>query len=235
MKVWLCSAFILLSMTSLSFGEWQAGSQALTLLAGGGFSGSEYDQDVTGDPNKREKVADPGAAIGAQYLYFAKSEPTLGFGVEILKSALQEHASSDLLKDYNTWTRFQPTTFLALAKLAFGQGRINPYLFGGLGFHRTTFFWDLQPTDTVWPDTGTQERRRIIDDTGTGFAGAAGMGVDIFLTRSFFVGAEARGTYLGKAGYSTTAQAADVGLTGEARGDFLTFNLLGRIGLRFGA
>lgn len=237
MKTLTWSAVVLLSMTSLSFGELSAGSQTLTLVAGGGFSGSEFDHDISGNSNKHEKIASPGGAFGAQYVYYLRSAPAVGLGLDILNSSLQEHFADSLSTQYNFRTRFQPTTVLAVAKLAFGQGRIHPYLFGGIGFHRTSFYWDFQPKgSTTWFDTNTQDNRRIVEGTATGFAGAGGIGVDIFLTPSVFLGAEGRGTYLGTATYPLTAQARALGFSGsDPRGDFVSFNLLACIGVKFGA
>ncbi len=59
--------------------------------------------------------------------------------------------------------------------------------------------------------------------------------MDIFLTPSLFVGAEARGTYLGTATYPITPEGRALGFSGsDPRADFVSFNLLGRIGFKFG-
>ena len=236
MKTPAWSLYLLLSMAAVSYGELAAGSQTLSIMAGGGFSGSEFDKDVSGNTNHHEKIANPGGAFGAQYLYYVRSGPALGVGLDILRSSLREHLADSLSTQYDFRTRFQPTAVLAIAKLAFGQGRIHPYLFGGIGFHRTTFYWDFQPKNgTTWFDTQTADNRRIVEGTGTGFAGAGGAGMDIFLTPSIFIGAEARGTYLGTATYPITAEGRALGFSGsDPRGDFVVFNLLGRVGVKFG-
>jgi len=60
--------------------------------------------------------------------------------------------------------------------------------------------------------------------------------MDLFLTESWFVGGEARGTYLGDADYSLTSQARpSIGATESPRGDIISFNLLARVGIKFGA
>jgi opacity protein-like surface antigen len=239
MKSLALSALIVCGAASLSMAEINGGSNTLSLMVGGGFSGSQFEQQNPSDSNNtiKERVAAPGAAIGAQFVHFLSARPNIGLGIDVLRSSLQEEDSSTINPTYNTKSRFQPTTVMALAKVTFGEGKIHPYLFGAMGFHRNSFYLDFEPKTTSpgWSDTGTRETRRFIDNTVTGFAGGAGIGMDISLTSNLFIGAEARGTYLGSGDYGTTAQAKALGLMGPARADFVTFNLLARVGVKFGA
>src|SRR5579864_2971210 len=112
MKSLLLSVLMVGGAISLSRAEPNGGSNTLSLLVGGGFSGSEFKQQNPSDPNNeiKERVGAPGVAFGAQFVHFLAAKPNLGLGIDVLRSGLQEQDSSDLSTGYNTKSRFQPTT-----------------------------------------------------------------------------------------------------------------------------
>jgi opacity protein-like surface antigen len=236
MKKILCAGFLMLMGAGIAFGELKAGSQTLSIQAGGGSSSNEYNWQGTGAATNvsNQKATDPGGAVGGQYIYYLSSKPTFGIGADINYTFLQGRETGEVLQDFSTGTRFRPLTVLSIAKLTFGPGRLHPYLFGGLGFHQTSFLLQLTPKPgQVWSDTGTSETRRTVDGTGTGFAAAVGFGLDMFVSPNVFVGAEVRGTHLGTANYGHTAAGTALGM-GDLKGSINLTNYLVRIGTKFG-
>ena len=207
------------------------GSLMVAAFGGAGFSSSKLDLGNTGGD---DFIAKGGGASGAQVVYFFKDQPAIGFGIDGSYTHLRDRDTTDLVFGANAKSHLNSTVILAIAKLAYPTGHVRPYVFGGLGTHRSTVFTTAQPfAPYAWSDTSTSENRVLIDETRTSLAIGYGVGLDVFLTDEFFVGAEYRGIFLAHRDFDQTAGATSAGLRFEDNSLDVEALLL-RIGVKFG-
>jgi opacity protein-like surface antigen len=221
-----------LTIASMPVGaETGKGSLQLAAFGGLGFSGSKYDLGVTGGD---QPVARGGGTSGGQMVYFFRGQPVLGIGIDGSYTNLLDRDTTDLVRSANASSHLSSTVILAIAKLAYPTGHVRPYIFGGLGTHRTTAFVSAQPfAPFTWSDTGTSENRVLLDETKTSLAVGYGLGLDVFFTDEVFVGMEYRGAILAHNHFDTTASARSAGLNFE-NGGLDVQALLFRAGVKFG-
>ena len=208
------------------------GSFQVAAFGGLGFSSSKYDLGVTGG---EEPVAKGGGAAGGQAIYFFRSQPALGIGIDGSYTHLNNRDTTDLVRGANATTHLNSTVIMVIGKLAYPTGHVRPYVFGGLGTHRTTAFVSAQPfAPFTWTDTGTSESRVLLDETKTSLAVGYGLGLDVFFTDEFFTGLEYRGTFLAHKDFDETAGARSDGLSFKD-GSLNAQALLLKIGVKFGS
>jgi opacity protein-like surface antigen len=207
------------------------GSLQIAAFGGLGFSSSKYDLGITGG---EEPVAKGGGTAGGQLVYFFKDQPVLGIGIDGSYTHLSDRDTIDLVRGANATSHLSSTVILAIAKLAYPTGHVRPYVFGGMGTHRTTAFVSAQPfAPFTWNDTPTTENRVLLDETKTSLAVGYGVGLDVFFTDEVFVGMEYRGIFLAHRDFDETAGASSDGLSFE-RGSLNVQALLFRAGVKFG-
>ncbi len=230
--------FILLALLTLVTPLWAdylPGSQTLNVQFGGGGSDNEFEWSDIRPDGRDVEATDGGGALGGQYIYYVTAQPAIGLGIDISHNFLGDHSERGIFPNLDSNSHFRPTTFLAMAKLAYPKGALRPYVFAGVGVHNTHFLLELTPNGATWSDTGTAETRKIMDGSASAAAVAYGVGADWFPAARdhFFLGLELRGNYLASADYGVTAQGRAAGFT-NANGDLSYSNLFLRAGLKFG-
>lgn len=174
---------------------------------------------------------DTGFHIGGQWLHLP--HPDLGVGVEV---DYAERAGSTSPRLYpNAVSAARGDSWLMLGVLrawAPRVGRARPWALVGAGGARNTLSIDVRPGN--WPDTNTQETRRLVDDAKWTLAGAARLGLDFDMpdTRNGVVTLEAGWLGLAGARYDATPQGNAAGIRDvSAPLHMLTFSA--RYGWRF--
>ena len=221
---------VLLGIPWTAEADLQAGSQTFTLF-GGSANGSGRDVLTTADDDHHHG-REHGHIAGAQYLYFFRSVPALGIGLDGSWSSLRDR-SDHLLSGDRLRLHERATVAMPILKLTFPTGHLRPYIFGGIGAARTSGFASAQPLSGVtWTDTGTTERRTLVDDHAWQAAASAGVGLDFYFTEHVFMGLEARETALGRHRYRTTADGQALGVTLRSPSNLQ--NVLVRLGMKWG-
>ncbi len=223
---------VVLAFVSVSArAETGKGSNMLAIFGGGGYTTSKFDLGNTGG---RERVADGGGTWGGQWIYFFKDHPVVGLGIDGSHTRLDDHETLDLVFGANSTSHMRSTVIMAVAKLAYPTGHVRPYIFGGLGGHRSSVYLAAQPYGgAAWSDTHTTERRVLLDESKSSLAVGYGFGFDVFFTDEVFLGLEYRGTFLGHDRFDETPAAESAGLRFERSG-LNTQALLLRAGVKFG-
>jgi hypothetical protein len=83
-----------------------------------------------------------------------------------------------------------------------------------------------------WPDTGTNEPRRLINDSAWVFSSTLRLGIDFHVFSPSVFGLEAGWNWLSGAGYAATPQGKALGLS-EVSAPLSTFVFAARFGWRF--
>ena len=221
--------FLTLCGAHFAHADFARGSQTIAILGGAGGSSEQY--DFRGPEDR--PITGSGAAWGAQYLYYLS--PSIAIGADLNVSYNGSRRDDDQIADIDTTARSKAVTEMIIARLAYPRGRVRPYLFAGLGAHQSSFFLSGKPfPGTTWSNGGT-DSRMLIDEHDTSLALAGGIGLDVFLTESLFLGTELRSTTLGgtKPDISPAGQA--LGLTLKHRHGASEGNIFFKLGWKFGA
>jgi opacity protein-like surface antigen len=208
------------------------GSNMLAIFGGGGYSTTDLDLGASGG---RQLIANGGGTWGGQWIYFFRNNPALGIGIDGSSTRLDDRDTLDLVIGKDATSHLHSTIIMAVVKLAYPTGHVRPYIFGGLGGHRSSVYLAAQPySSNTWADTGTTERRVLVDETKSSLALGYGVGFDVFFTDEVFVGVEYRGTFLGHDDFDETPGAQSAGLRLEKSGLDVQALLL-RAGFKFGS
>lgn len=220
----------ILLVTGVARADLHKGSQMLSLFGGVGFSSSKFEYGVTGG---EEEVGDGGGAFGAQWVYTLRESPAVGIGLDASVTELSDRRTLTLVRGTDATTTLRTSALLAIMRLSYPTGRLRPYIFGGLGIHRTKAFISAKPYSTfTWSDTATSEDRVLLDETKTSLAIGYGVGLDLYLTERVFFGAEYRGIALAHRNFDQTPSATSAGL--DLHKDSLNVQaILLRLGLQF--
>ncbi len=169
--------------------DYTKGTTMFQIYGGGASLHGHYSQVFVADDEK--EYADPGGVIGGQFLYFIDDSPCLAVGFDISHADFDNHDSSQLLANRFTRSSAKNTTGLAIVRLSYPKGHFRPYVQGGVGVHHTSLLLEGVPINaSSWSDTSTTETRRLFDDGHAGAALEGAIGMHIFFTERFFVGAE---------------------------------------------
>lgn len=156
------------------------------------------------------KTAASGSAYGVRYLH--SRAPQIGVGVEVDFMRLQNKD-----KDAETFlasTSIDSASVLGVVRIGPTEGALRPNFLMGLGVHFTSVKFQGAPkTDFVWRDTGTAEKRTLVDSSAKGAAVKIQGGADYALTDNFIVGAFLGWNYLGSAKYEATNQSKSLGVS----------------------
>jgi hypothetical protein len=165
------------------------------------------------------KVSAPGSSYGLRYL--REANPVVEYGVDAdFTHATPKDASA---AEFSETFQADSTSLLGVVKIGAKDENVQPSLLLGLGAHMTSIRLDAQPKPGfIWTDTGTAEKRTVIDSSGTGWAVKIQAGADYALTDNFLAGGFLAWNYIGDAWYGRTARFA-----GRDRGSMtaVTFGL----------
>ncbi|HXT00115.1 MAG TPA: hypothetical protein VN915_05535 [Elusimicrobiota bacterium] len=152
-----------------------------------------------------------GAAYGVDYIHQAGINVGLGLSLDYLKPA--DKTSGSLIKNAQASTSIDSASFLGVIRVGSTEDAFQPNVVFGLGVHYTSLKVDAAPqTGFGWKDTGTNERRTLVDGAGWGPAIKFQGGADYALTDNFIAGAFLAINYLGTASYQATDQAKSLGV-----------------------
>jgi opacity protein-like surface antigen len=204
------------------------GAVNVSLLGGGAFPLSDLEIEGGGS----EKIGESGGAIGVQLMVPIDEQISVGF--DFLNQAFGEKKSDSLIPTARTTYQFSSRTFLAGVRYTMKKEKWHPFLFGGLGVGYLSGTADLEPAaGYIWSDTGTAEKRKILDDSGAAAAVALAFGADYAVTPRFSFGAEGRFSYIGKTTFTTRSISTTTSTVGEIKGNSSSFALLARGTLHF--
>ena len=211
--------------------DFDKGSQTIAVF--GGLSGSSAHYSY--QPGTDRPVTGAGGAIGGQYVYYAKGSPAIGIGLDLNSSMNGTRTDDDLLAGgYNTDQRLKSVIGLAIVKLAYPHGLFRPYVFGGMGVHSSSQLLTATPQPGVtWPNPPLGGQRVLVDEHKTSFALGGGVGFDLFLTETFFLGTELRGTLLTGLDTDDNAAIRYSGYTARNNYGISQGNILLRAGVKF--
>jgi len=208
----LAGCFVMISvLASSSCADYTKGTAMFQIYGGGAALSGRYHQP--GVNNDEQDYADGGSMIGGQFLYFISDSPCIALGFDVSHADFDSHDSNELLANRFTQSSAKNTTGLVIARLAYPKGRIRPYIQGGLGAQATSLTLDGTPINlTTWSDTGTSETRRLLDSSHIGPALEGAVGLHVYITQRFFIGAEYKVMALFGKDFSPTANGVHEGL-----------------------
>lgn len=164
-----------------------------------------------------------GASYGMQFLHSVGPFAELGLGLDFLKPA--DSSTEKLVANGRAETSIDSASFLGLLKVGSTEGNLQPHALLGLGVHVTSMKLSAQPHPGFgWIDTGTGEKRTLIDSEGMGPAVKLEGGADYAFNDGALAGAYLALNYLGSARYEATDQAKSLGL-GSASGSMLAISI----------
>lgn len=229
MKRWTLMFMTIVTATACAHADLTRGSQTLAIFGGGGGSSSEYDYQ----PGHERPVTGGGGAFGGQYLYYVAGSPAIGIGADLSSSLNGDSNRHSLLTGYDTTARLKSVIGMVVARLAFPRGTWRPYIFGGIGVHDSTQQLSAAPQAGVtWTGGGT-DRRIMVDEHTTSAAIGYGVGMDIYPTDRFFIGAELRGTWLAGMDTDDTAALRAQGIRVDEKSGISQGNVFLRLGVKF--
>lgn len=199
----------------------------ISIMGGGAFPTGE----VKAGDNK-DDMGKAGGAAGLQVMVPVTDQ--FSVGIDILNHTFGEKTSDTVLPGTRATYKFNAASFLLGGRLQLPKDKLRPYIFAGMGLGQSSGWADIQPNPgLIWTDTGTAEKRRILDDSGTAFAAAGAIGLDCFLNDLFSLGIESRYTYIGKTTYTTNSISRVVSTVDKVEADPSVFSLLVRASLHF--
>jgi opacity protein-like surface antigen len=213
-----------------AFADFTEGSQELWLKAGVAVPSKGLEVEPGG---RDAKIGGPGLSLGGEYFFHVIPQLALGLDVSYFK--LGEKTSGTFVSNTDTAANAKTTMLLGMAKYSYAtNGSVFfPYISGGLGLHVSTLKLEGSPTGgATWLDTGTAERRELMNDTRSSVALALGLGTDVSMSPRTLIGLEARYTYLGSVDYSPTRSGRISGLSKVSGGEHI-IHLLAKAGLQF--
>jgi opacity protein-like surface antigen len=211
--------------------DYTKGTTMFQIYGGGSSLSGHYHQP--GVNRDEEDYADGGGVIGGQFLYYVSDSPCMALGVDVYHAGFGDHNSYLLLSDRFTQSSASNTTGLVIARLAYPRGRVRPYLQGGFGAQSTSLTLDGTPINSsTWTDSPTTETRRLLDSSHIGPALEGAIGLHIYLTPRFFVGAEYKVVELFNKDFSPNAAGELEGLQ-TSRGTFAESSIGLMLGIGF--
>ena len=189
--------------------DYAKGMTMFQIYGGGASVDGHYRQP--GVNEDEQKFADGGGLIGGQFLYFTSDSVSVGF--DISHAGFDSHLSNQLLTNRQTDSSASDTLGQFIGRLSFPRGHFRPYIQGGFGGHYTRLDLKGHPINgTTWSDTGTIESRDLVDNGHAGLAISGAVGIHIYFTERFFIGAEYKRTALMGRRFDITNAGAREGL-----------------------
>jgi len=136
----------------------------------------------------------------------------LGLGLDYIKPA--DKSTDSLIAGAHSSTAIDSASFLGLIRLGSTEDSFQPNVMLGVGVHYTSIRIDAAPKPGFgWIDTGTTEKRSLIDGAGWGPAIKFQGGADYALTDNLVAGGYLAVNWLGTASYEATSQAKAMGVS----------------------
>lgn len=152
-----------------------------------------------------------GVSYGATFLHSAGPNVALGLGLDYIKPS--DTTTEKLVAHGRASTSIDSASILGVIRIGSTGEDFQPNVLFGLGVHVTSMRIDAAPLPGFgWADTGTSEKRTLVDGAGLGPAIKFQGGADYALTDSFIAGAYLAINYLGTASYGATDQAKSLGV-----------------------
>lgn len=153
-----------------------------------------------------------GVSYGVDYLHSLGINVGVGLGLDYIKPA--DKTTDKLIAGANASTSIDSASFLGLLRVGSTEDAFQPNVLLGLGVHYTSMRIDAAPAPGFfWKDTGTTEKRSLVDGAGWGPAIKFQMGADYGLTDNLIAGAYLALNWLGTANYEATGQAKAMGVS----------------------
>ena len=172
--------------------------------------------------------ASGGSVYGLRFLHTRAECVSLGFDVDLMKPADKKSDSAEA----RTTRAIDSSSVLGVIRLGVVEGDLRPFFLLGMGVHFTNVRIEATPKPGFqWIDTGTTEKRTLMDADGRALAIKIQGGADYAFNDNFLAGAFLAWNSMGSANYDATDQGKAAGLAG-GRGSMsaITFgiNLSGR-------
>lgn len=152
-----------------------------------------------------------GVSYGVDYIRSMGINVGLGLGLDYIKPA--DKSTDKLIAGANASTSIDSASFLGLIRVGSTEDAFQPNVLLGLGVHYTSIRIDAAPAPNFfWKDTGTAEKRSLVDGAGWGPAIKFQTGADYALTDNLIAGAYLAINWLGTASYEATGQAKAMGV-----------------------
>jgi hypothetical protein len=171
-----------------------------------------------------------GSSYGFRFLHDEGDCVSLGMDVDLLKP--KEKSISNLVPNSSATRSIASSSILGVARIGPIEGDLRPYFLIGFGIHFTNIRLEASPSaGSTWPDTGTSERRTLMDADGRAMAIKIQAGADYAVTDNFLAGGFLAYKNMGGATYDSTTAGKALGLASSAGSmTAITFgvNLTGR-------
>ncbi len=180
------------------------------------------------------KAVPGGSAGGSSYGFRILRDQgecvSVGLDIDLLKP--KEKSISNLAPNTTTTRRISSSSILGVVRVGALEGDLRPYGLIGFGLHFTNIRLDSSPkAGSSWADTGTTEKRTLMDADGRAMAFKIQAGADYAVTDNFLAGGFLAFNSMGRASYGVTDAGRAQGLAGGSGAlTAITFgiNLTGR-------
>lgn len=157
------------------------------------------------------QVTMAGVSCGVRFLHPVGSFAGIGLDADFLKP--RDKTTGSLIANGQASTSIDSASLLGIVRLGPDDGALRPHFLLGFGIHLTSMNLEAVPNPGYgWIDTGTGEKRTLIDSQATGPSFKVEGGVDYALSDGFLAGVYLAVNYLGSAEYEATSQAKSLGL-----------------------
>lgn len=159
-----------------------------------------------------DRLGSRGTEWSADILHSAGGPVYLGLGGGQLRS--NDNVSQTFVPNAATTIRSKISSVFVLSRLDLPtQTKLLPYFIAGVGWVEDSVTITSLPKAT-WLDTGTSERRSILDDSKQTVGFVTGLGLDYPLTDRLLIGVDARYQTSAKRTFNLTPQGAAI--TGQS-------------------
>lgn len=154
-----------------------------------------------------------GSSYGFRFLRDEGECVSLGLDIDLLKP--KEKSIENLAPNTSTKRQIASSAILGVVRVGALEGDLRPYGLLGFGIHFTTVRLESSlKAGSTWADTGTTEKRTLMDADGRALAFKIQSGADYAVTDNFLAGAFLAFNSMGGASYNVTDAGRALGLAG---------------------
>lgn len=158
-------------------------------------------------------ATDSGIAYGARWLHSATTHIAFGLDGDFMKPGDKTTDKLIANTQATATTSIDSAALFGVVRFGPTEGTVRPNFLLGLGLHYTSLQLEAAPKSGFsWPDTGTAEKRTLIDSGGIGMAVKIQGGADYAFTDNFLAGLFLAWDSLGGVTYASTSQAGSLGV-----------------------
>jgi len=155
-----------------------------------------------------------GSSYGFRFLRDEGECVSLGLDVDLLKP--KEKSIENLAPNTSTTRRIASSSVLGVVRVGALEGDLRPYGLLGFGVHFTNIRLESSlKAGSTWADTGTTEKRTLMDADGRAFALKIQAGADYAVTDNFLAGGFLALNSMSSASYGVTEAGRKLGLAGS--------------------